>query len=254
MKNKLRVRRLTLALASRSEDAEGSLGDREANEILDKERLFRSMEVAASSRNRTMHRVHGVEDRIGYRFWARESDPGSESEDGGGVEEEVEQSSVETSSTEVFLQHAQDAGSTIQKPQQAEDEIHVSPRNNESSAPKGSHAKQIVDELARKNKHAPWTGPLPAPRKSPRRTIGYVIAKAKAKVRPLSNRAYGSPRSAQPSSSYRSSTTGYQRPIPDPGIRIGAESWEWVCMAQFRFKFDFKFEFKPEGSSTVWAE
>jgi hypothetical protein len=121
MKNKLRVRRLTLALASRTEDEEGSLGDREANEILDKETLVRSIEVA----NRTMHHVHGVEDRIGYCFWARESDLGSESKDGEDEEEEVEQSLVETSSMEDFLQQVQDTGSTIQEPQQVEDEIHV---------------------------------------------------------------------------------------------------------------------------------
>jgi hypothetical protein len=69
MKNKLRIRRLTLAIASEPEDvhAEWPSGVSEVDRILDKERMARMMELAAStSNNSSGHHIHGVEDHIGY--------------------------------------------------------------------------------------------------------------------------------------------------------------------------------------------
>jgi hypothetical protein len=90
MQNRLRVRRLTLAPVRECLDEEPASAEEDEVDV-----------------NRTMHRVHVVEDRIGYRFWAKASD--SESDE----EEELQQAPKPEISTTELVRQAQRAGFTI---------------------------------------------------------------------------------------------------------------------------------------------
>jgi hypothetical protein len=75
MRNKVHIRRLTLALAVRQDDRCCSSDDVEVQWILDKEKMAIMVELAAlSSNSTTSHHVHGMEDQIGLRFWAKAGD------------------------------------------------------------------------------------------------------------------------------------------------------------------------------------
>jgi hypothetical protein len=86
--DKLRIPRLTLAPkavteAAKEHGVQGEVTLDPVNELsLAAEHLHRAVEVAIASSS--MHRpqnVHGIEDRIGRRFWARESDLESETDE-----------------------------------------------------------------------------------------------------------------------------------------------------------------------------
>jgi hypothetical protein len=72
-----------------------------------------------------MHHVHGVEDRIGTRFWAGDGDSeSSQDEDEEDVGTEVtDMTSVQTMDTEEFVQQARDVGFIERDLWQAEEEI-----------------------------------------------------------------------------------------------------------------------------------
>jgi hypothetical protein len=181
MRNKVRIRRLTHAPAVRQEDRCCSSNDTVVQWILDKEKISRMVEMAVlSSSSTTSHHVHGVEDRIGLRFWAKAGD--SESDEDGkedeGMEQEEDSSSVHTMDTEEFIDCSKEHGYTMAE-LLAEDEVQVSPINKTYRAPFGTTAKRIIEDLAVDKKGRPWSGPLPPPHRSPRRTIGDVIATAK---------------------------------------------------------------------------
>lgn len=89
-RDRLRVRRLTLLPAPRSE---GQV-DKEAEAILAKELLARSIEVTVETSSKTGRVNHGVEDRTGYRFWAL-SDSESSSEEDDDVESMVSMDTLE---------------------------------------------------------------------------------------------------------------------------------------------------------------
>jgi hypothetical protein len=74
-KNKLRVRRLTLALRISTKDDEEDGEESKYTDgdlVLAAEHLHRVVEVVVASSSTRPKLVHGVEDRIGRRFWARD--------------------------------------------------------------------------------------------------------------------------------------------------------------------------------------
>ncbi|KAG2611688.1 hypothetical protein PVAP13_4KG108610 [Panicum virgatum] len=87
MRGRLRVRRLTLAPAALPELLAAGVEVEEEERILAEERLSRAIEITHFSSPVTRPHVHGVEDRIGTRFWVRGSDPELEEE----TDEESEQ-------------------------------------------------------------------------------------------------------------------------------------------------------------------
>jgi hypothetical protein len=195
-------------------------GDMEAVKLLDEEKVARMIEISSSIANRPMHHVHGIEDRIGYRFWARENEFDSDQD----KEETTELSSIQTISIEEFVEQAREVDFTLEDLHQAEEEIVVLFGTKEHTAPARTLVKWIIDDLMLKNKPRPWVGPLLTSRKSPRRTFGDAILKAK--VLSLS-RNKGSIRFAQPSSSpLQSSATGHGANSQIWGIRIGVKSYE----------------------------
>jgi hypothetical protein len=84
-RNKLRVRRLTLAPRATTEETEedGEEGkESDGNLFLAGEHLHMTVEVAiASSSTKKTKSAHGIEDRIGRQFWARDSDSESEADE-----------------------------------------------------------------------------------------------------------------------------------------------------------------------------
>lgn len=75
MKNKLRVRRLTLALVPRSESVE-------VERFLYHERMAREIEIAVATSSRYTPTVHGVEDWKASKLWVTDPDDTSDDEDG----------------------------------------------------------------------------------------------------------------------------------------------------------------------------
>lgn len=189
-KGKLRVRRLTLATGFR--DSQGEVDeedDDEADLILAKEYLDRITELAVASTpaGKGIH-VHGVEDRLGFRFWANGSDSDSE-------EEEI-LGDAQSMDTAEFVRSAKVAGFSIHELTTTADEVQISPTSQRPFAPEGSTARLIVETMVnRKCSTTPWKGPLPPRRVSPKRTFGDAIANAKV----IS--------SSRPSSSFRFSSS-----------------------------------------------
>lgn len=174
MKERLRIRRLTLALApSRCRDpVEIDKGlEEEADRIMFQERSARDLEMAVAVSSRPGPHIHGVEDWKGSRFWARQELEDSSDEE---VDEEIE---IDTPD---MIRCAGAVGFSVLDMMQAEEEIHT---------PKYSHlgekslAKRIVDAMvdkkcSDKNKALPWQGPIPPPRSSPPMTFGAALDKA----------------------------------------------------------------------------
>jgi hypothetical protein len=158
VKRKLRVRRLTLAPGALGDSLVEGVGDKkddEAELFLPQEHLRRAVEIAvvSSSSRRTGPHVHGVVDRVRGRFWSPSSDSESEEDEGN-----------------VLLPGS---GSV-------DHGIKLQPRGwvtqpVDEKAPNGRTTSGIVIG----SKVSPWVDPLPAPRISPKLSMGDVIAKAK---------------------------------------------------------------------------
>ncbi|TVU40757.1 hypothetical protein EJB05_14233, partial [Eragrostis curvula] len=121
--------------------------------------------------------VHGVEDRLGTRFWALGSDTESEEDD-----------EIESIAAPDFIQQAGELGFSMEELARADEEMPVSPTSQKPILVEGSLAEKIINAMVQKRSKAwtpatkPWQGPLPPPRKSPMRTLGDALATAK--VRP----------------------------------------------------------------------
>lgn len=174
-RGKLRIRRLTLAEGLREAEVETDEedGDDESSLNLAKERLARITELAVVSTPASRARsLHGVEDRLGYRFWARSD---SDSDDG-----EEEGQDVQDLNTPEFIRSVKAVGFSTPEITRALAEIRVAPSTQRPFAPEGSMAKFIVQTMANQRRSCtPWKGALPPKRVSPRQTIGDAIAKAK---------------------------------------------------------------------------
>jgi hypothetical protein len=178
-REKLRVRRLTLAPPSGLGEEECADGqdqkDEEERFMLDKERMARTTEIAitAGQRNTQRAHVHGVEQLQGSKFW-----------DTGNEDDSSEESETEEA-TPTLIREALEAGFTIEQLRQAEAELETpspsTPKVVRTNLKEDSMAKQIVGTWItnRRKNGKPWTGPLPPPRKSPLRTLGDALAKAR---------------------------------------------------------------------------
>ena len=77
-----------------------------------------------------------------------------------------------------FIKQAQEAGITIPQLLSAEKELDNCPCADQPK--EGMLAKKVIDAMVHHRKvQRPWRGPLPAPRVSPPRTFGDVLASAK---------------------------------------------------------------------------
>jgi len=141
------------------------------------ERLSRAIEITHLSSPVTRSHVHGVEDRIGTRFWARGSDPELEEE----TDEESEQEdNYESVSSPEFIRRAMELGFTVPELLQAENEM-PSP-TSQVPIVEGSIVAKILNTMVKhassKPARRPWRGPLPPPRVSPKQTLGDAIEAA----------------------------------------------------------------------------
>lgn len=169
MKKRLRVRRLTLAPAARSENDETvvSVALPEEDHFLAMEHLNRVSVVAQAATARPGPHVHGVENFRGSRFWALETESDSSDEE-----------SVVSFDTPEFIKQVQEVGFTTPQMMDAEKELDDCPSAEQPK--EGTLAKKIIDAMVRHRKDPqPWRGPLPAPRVSPPRTFGDAMASAK---------------------------------------------------------------------------
>lgn len=116
MKGRLRVRQHTLppTFQPETEDKEPSLIS-EAERILDRVRLDRTTEVLTANSSRPGPHVHGVEPRMGSRFWALDDNDSDSDEE-----------SNESIDTPTIYQRAQEAGFTIPQVHLAEKELNTS--------------------------------------------------------------------------------------------------------------------------------
>jgi hypothetical protein len=163
VKCKLRVRHLTLvpgALQRQSGAVDEGAIDDEANHILAREHLHWAVEVSVESSlvKKSGPHIHGVDVRFLGQFWAMgcdsESDLGSEEEDQ--FEYGAKVRPIVSSAVVGFCE--------IQRVLQRELEV----RNKAMNA----QAPRLQ----------PWEGPLPAPRISPKLSIGNTIGKAHVRI------------------------------------------------------------------------
>lgn len=156
----LRVRRLTLPPATCLEvpPSEDGSADPEQDRILAREHLARELEVALSFPARHSPTVHGVEDRLGYRFWARDEDDEDSVTD---LDSDSEVDEVISIDSPEFVNIATKAGYSISDLVQAEAEIEVSPTTQRLFVQPGSKGDRIIRDLVKsKSSSTPWQGPL----------------------------------------------------------------------------------------------
>jgi hypothetical protein len=177
-KAKLRACRLALAPSTGlGEEAFADDQDQQSEEehrVLDQERMARTTEtvtVAGQGNPRRVH-VHGIKKWQGSKFWAT------------GNEDDSSEESENEEATPTLVNEALVTGLTIDQLRQVEAELdtpHSSTTKVRTSLKESSISKQIVDTwiINRWNRGKSWTDPLPPPRTSPLRTLGYAIAKAK---------------------------------------------------------------------------
>jgi hypothetical protein len=175
-KNKLRVRRLTLAPRISTKDDEED-GDTDGDLVLAVEHLHRVVEVAVASSSTRPKPVHGVEDRIGRRFWARDSDSDSDVN-------EVDH--LATSLSKLAINPTSEPDTSRESASSSETAaVSTSP---EIKPEKEASSKRSGNEAEAKLKVQPWRGPLPPPRTSPRRTFGDALASTQVCLKPRSRK------------------------------------------------------------------
>jgi hypothetical protein len=184
MKNMVRICRLTLAPIPALGNDVQITKDAEAEWILDKEKMARGMEIAMPTTSTSSHRILGVEDRLSYRFWARDGEEDSDEDSEGGQEQDEDDSSMQTLNSPEFCWVAMEVGFTESELLQAEEEVKISPNSKKYIALEGSLASRVIKDIISNKKVKPWSGPLPPPRISPRRTIGDAIAMAHVRTNP----------------------------------------------------------------------
>jgi hypothetical protein len=181
MKNMVRMCRLTLApIPALGNDVQIT----KDAEILDKEKMARGMEITMLTTSTSSHRILGVEDRLSYRFWARDGEEDSDEDSEGGQEQDEDDSSMQTLNSPEFCRVAMEVGFTESELLQAEEEVKISPNSKKYVALEGSLASRVIKDIISNKKVKPWSGPLPPPRISPRRTIGDAIAMAQVRTNP----------------------------------------------------------------------
>jgi hypothetical protein len=169
--------------------------------------------------------------------------------------EQVEDSSlVHTMDIEEFIECSEEHGYTMAELLRAEDEVHVSLISKTYRAPNGTMAKRIIEDLAADEKGGPWRGPLPPPRRSPRRTIGDAIAAAKvcSKTRSIHLSHSLSPNSAQPSRFHRISLAVNLGPTPrfkvnGSGRRLGDQALSAQVVSNLNSNTKSSASFKHQG-------
>jgi hypothetical protein len=174
-KDKLRIRRLTLepkaiTEAAKEHDVQGEVTLDHVNELsLAAEHLHWVVEVAIASSS--MHRpqnVHGVEDGIGSRFWARES----ETDEVNQLRTHLRKLAINSSS-----EHGNHSGYSISMRSVASSPMVETQKVELRLNTMGDSSTGSVTSTQSKVQMKPWTGPLPCHRISPKRSINEVIAK-----------------------------------------------------------------------------
>jgi hypothetical protein len=223
-KNKLRVRRLTLAPRATTEETEktGEEGkESDGNLFLAVEHLHRVVEVTiASSSMKKTKSAHGIEDRIGRRFWARDSDSESKADEVDHLATCMSKLATNPSpeldmswgSVSSMVTYSSAVAAEVATPEMK----HT--KEVSSSTPR-TLAKRSGDNFDANRKIQLWSGPLPPPRTSPRRTFRDALASTQVHIKPRSkNTTSSSPKSARPSSSSLPSSAARQGPIMDLGL------------------------------------
>jgi hypothetical protein len=182
-KCKLRIRRLTLATRAGSEEPDEDDDKADDDErLLAGEYMHQALEISvASSSSRVVRpHIHGVEDRIGGRFWAMPSDSESDSE-------EVDQLACSMNMLSINSPLSQTSGKSLSSPETSgayHKKGAVSPVVAQADG--GSTGGRVTGVMSSKAAKAaskkvirPWEGPLPPPRMSPKLSFGDILEKAK---------------------------------------------------------------------------
>jgi hypothetical protein len=181
-KCKLRIRRLTLATRAGSEEPDEDDDKADDDErLLAGEYMHQALEISvASSSSRVVRpHIHGVEDRIGGRFWAMPSDS-----------EEVDQLACSMNMLSINSPLSQTSGKSLSSPETSgayHKKGAVSPVVAQADG--GSTGGRVTGVMSSKAAKAaskkvirPWEGPLPPPRMSPKLSFGDILEKAKVRT------------------------------------------------------------------------
>jgi hypothetical protein len=214
---------LTLALAASKEDKAQTLTnkDPESAGILNEERLSRMIELSTTS-------LHGVEDRIGYWFWARDSDFKSNQDD----EEGTESSSVQTLSTDEIIQQAKDAGFTIQDLHQAKDNTWIIKHQGVLCTQRDASEEEQATTLG-------WTTPTTA--QVTMTDDRWCDLHCKGNIFSIQETYVQISSTFLISATITSRWSGAKSWIR--GTWIGVKYGGWICMILWWFKFKFTFEY-----------
>lgn len=120
----------------------GGQVDEEVEHFVAKEHLARSIEVAVANSSKSGRVIHGVEDRIGYRFWALSGSESSSDKD-----DDVE--SMVSIDTPEFMRRGAQVSFSLAYLEKAGEDIVVSPSSKKPTAPKGSRAAEIITAMVR---------------------------------------------------------------------------------------------------------
>jgi hypothetical protein len=194
------------------------------NLFLAAEYLHRVVEVAiASSSMKKTKSAHGIEDRIGRRFWAPDSDSEIEANEVDHLATCMSKLATNPSPSELNTSWGSVSSTATYNSAVAAEVATLEMKHTKevSSSTPRTLAKRSGDNFDANRKIQPWRGPLPPPRTSPRWTFGDALASAQVRIKPRSkNTTSSSPKFARPSSSSLPSSAARQGSNHGSGITV----------------------------------